>query len=85
MRVGGLVKQGSLWRGKNLNIRFELTDGSHEVTVAYRGQLPDLFREGQGVVAEGALDRSGTFQADTILARHDERYMPKEVAFALKK
>ena len=85
MRVGGLVKEGSLWRGENLAIRFELTDRGHEVTVAYRGQLPDLFREGQGVVAEGALDRSGMFQADTVLAKHDERYMPKEVADALKK
>jgi cytochrome c-type biogenesis protein CcmE len=85
MRVGGLVKEGSLWRGENLTVRFALTDGSHEVTVSYRGQLPDLFREGQGVVAEGALDSYGTFQADTILAKHDERYMPKEVADALKK
>lgn len=85
MRVGGLVKEGSLSRGDNLAVHFALTDGSSEVTVAYRGQLPDLFREGQGAVAEGALDTSGTFQADTILAKHDERYMPKEVADALKK
>jgi cytochrome c-type biogenesis protein CcmE len=85
MRVGGLVEEGSLWRGENLTVRFALTDGSHEVTVSYRGQLPDLFREGQGVVAEGALDSYGTFQADSILAKHDERYMPKEVADALKK
>jgi cytochrome c-type biogenesis protein CcmE len=85
MRVGGLVKEGSLWRGENLTVRFALTDGSNEVTVSYRGQLPDLFREGQGVVAEGALDTAGTFRADTILAKHDERYMPKEVADALKK
>jgi len=85
MRVGGLVKEGSLSRGDNLAVHFALTDGSSEVTVAYRGQLPDLFREGQGAVAEGALDISGTFQADTILAKHDERYMPKEVADALKK
>jgi cytochrome c-type biogenesis protein CcmE len=60
-------------------------DSNNEVTVAYRGQLPDLFREGQGVVAEGALDTAGRFQADTILAKHDERYTPKEVADALKK
>jgi cytochrome c-type biogenesis protein CcmE len=85
MRVGGLVKEGTLLRGENLAVRFELTDGSHALTVAYRGQLPDLFREGQGVVAEGALDPSGIFQADTILAKHDENYMPKEVADALKK
>ncbi|HEY2183487.1 MAG TPA: cytochrome c maturation protein CcmE [Xanthobacteraceae bacterium] len=85
MRVGGLVKEGTLVRGENLAVRFELTDGSHALTVAYRGQLPDLFREGQGVVGEGALDPSGVFQADTILAKHDENYMPKEVADALKK
>jgi cytochrome c-type biogenesis protein CcmE len=85
MRVGGLVEEGSLWRGENLTVRFALTDGNHEVTVSYRGQLPDLFREGQGVVAEGALDSYGMFQADTILAKHDERYMPKEVADALTK
>jgi cytochrome c-type biogenesis protein CcmE len=85
MRVGGLVKEGTLSRGKNLAIKFQLTDGSNAVTVAYRGQLPDLFREGQGVVTEGALDAHGTFQADTILAKHDESYMPKEVADALKK
>ena len=59
MRVGGLVKEGSLSRGDNLAVHFALTDGSNEVTVAYRGQLPDLFREGQGAVAEGALDISG--------------------------
>src|SRR5258708_7608486 len=85
MRVGGLVKEGSLWRGDNLAIRFALMDSNNEVTVAYRGQLPDLFREGEGVVAEGALDTAGRFQADTILAKHDERYTPKEVADALKK
>jgi cytochrome c-type biogenesis protein CcmE len=66
-------------------VRFEVTDGSREIAVAYQGVLPDLFREGQGVVAEGALDGSGTFNADTILAKHDETYMPKEVADALKK
>jgi cytochrome c-type biogenesis protein CcmE len=85
MRVGGLVKEGSVARGDNLAVRFALTDGSNEVTVSYRGQLPDLFREGQGAVAEGALEASGTFRADSILAKHDERYMPKEVADALKK
>src|SRR5262249_5519058 len=85
MRVGGLVKEGTLWHGDNLAIRFALTDGSHEATVSYRCQLPDLFREGQGVVAEGAVSATGTFQADTILAKHDEGYMPKEVADVLKK
>jgi cytochrome c-type biogenesis protein CcmE len=85
MRIGGLVKEGSLLRGDNLAVRFEVTDGTSTVTVAYRGLLPDLFREGQGIVAEGALDAKGTFQADSVLAKHDETYMPKEVAEALKK
>src|SRR5580658_10160854 len=85
IRLGGLVKTGSLVRSDNLKIRFDVTDGSREVAVAYQGVLPDLFREGQGVVAEGALDGSGVFNADTILAKHDENYMPKEVADALKK
>jgi len=85
IRLGGLVKPGSLTRGDNLLIRFEVTDGNREITVAYQGGVPDLFREGQGVVAEGALDAEGTFRADTILAKHDEKYMPREVADALKK
>jgi cytochrome c-type biogenesis protein CcmE len=85
IRLGGLVKGGSLIRSDNLKVRFDVTDGNHDVTVAYQGLLPDLFREGQGVVAEGALDPSGLFNADTILAKHDETYMPKEVADALKK
>ena len=84
IRLGGLVKAGSVVRGDNL-VRFDVTDGSREIAVAYQGVLPDLFREGQGVVAEGALDGSGFFADDTILARHDETYMPKEVADALKK
>jgi len=77
VRIGGLVKQGSLSRGDNLSVRFEVTDGATTVAVAYR--------EGQGVVAEGALDVGGTFRADSVLAKHDETYMPKEVAEALKK
>ena len=85
IRLGGLVKSGSLVRRDGLRVRFEVTDGKTEIPVAYQGVLPDLFREGQGVVAEGALDRTGTFDADTILAKHDETYMPKEVADALKK
>ena len=85
MRLGGLVKDGSITRGSDLNVRFEVTDGKSEIPVSYQGVLPDLFREGQGVVAEGALDAGGTFNADTILAKHDETYMPKEVADALKK
>jgi cytochrome c-type biogenesis protein CcmE len=85
IRLGGLVKTGSLVRSDDLKVRFALTDGSREIAVAYQGVLPDLFREGQGVVAEGMLDGSGVFNADTILAKHDETYMPKEVADALKK
>ena len=85
IRLGGLVKDGSVVRSDGLRVKFEVTDGKAEIPVAYQGVLPDLFREGQGVVAEGALDRSGTFAADTILAKHDETYMPKEVADALKK
>jgi cytochrome c-type biogenesis protein CcmE len=85
IRLGGLVKSGSLVRGDNLNVRFEVTDGNKSVAVSYTGILPDLFREGQGVVTEGALDVAGTFRADSVLAKHDETYMPKEVADALKK
>jgi cytochrome c-type biogenesis protein CcmE len=85
MRIGGLVKEGSISRGEGLAVRFEVTDGKRSVPVAYQGLLPDLFREGQGVVAEGALDPDGMFRADNVLAKHDERYMPKEVADALKK
>ena len=85
MRIGGLVKEGTLARGDNLAVRFEITDGTTTVPVNYRGLLPDLFREGQGVVAEGALDATGSFRAESVLAKHDENYMPKEVAEALKK
>jgi cytochrome c-type biogenesis protein CcmE len=84
LRIGGLVKDGSLIR-EGLSARFEVTDGNKSVPVTYIGALPDLFREQQGVVAEGKLDIAGIFRADTILAKHDERYMPKEVADALKK
>ena len=72
-------------RGDNLAVRFEVTDGNKPMPVTYTGILPDLFREGQGVVTEGALDAAGTFKADNVLAKHDETYMPKEVADALKK
>jgi cytochrome c-type biogenesis protein CcmE len=85
IRLGGLVKNGSVVRGNNMSVRFEVTDGKNGIPVNYQGALPDLFREGQGVVAEGALDASGTFKADSILAKHDETYMPKEVADALKR
>ena len=85
IRLGGLVKDGSVVQGDNLNVRFEVTDGKNGIPVSYQGVLPDLFREGQGVVAEGALEVGGTFKADSILAKHDESYMPKEVADALKR
>jgi len=85
IRIGGLVKEGSVSRGESLAVRFEVTDGKSTVPVSYQGLLPDLFREGQGIVAEGALDPAGTFRADSVLAKHDETYMPKEVADALKK
>src|SRR5260221_1707423 len=84
-RLGGLVQQGWLVRGDNLAVSFLVADGSATLPVSYKGILPDLFREGQGVVAEGALDPSGVFKADTVLAKHDETYMPREVADALKK
>jgi cytochrome c-type biogenesis protein CcmE len=84
-RLGGLVQPGSLTRGDNLAVSFKVADGSATLPVSYTGILPDLFREGQGVVAEGALDSSGVFKADTVLAKHDENYMPREVADALKK
>ena len=84
IRIGGLVKQDSWTRNGQENV-FTVTDGGADLVAHYTGILPDLFREGQGVVAEGALDGSGLFNADTILAKHDETYMPKEVADALKK
>jgi cytochrome c-type biogenesis protein CcmE len=84
IRVGGLVKPGSVQRGENLNIRFEVTDGKSDVAVRYQGIVPDLFREGQGVVTEGKLEAGG-IMADMVLAKHDERYMPREVVDALKK
>jgi cytochrome c-type biogenesis protein CcmE len=83
-RLGGLVKEGSVQR-EGQQITFEVTDAQKSLPVRYQGILPDLFREGQGVVAEGVLEGSGVFRADTVLARHDETYMPREVADALKK
>lgn len=85
VRIGGLVKDGSVQRGDNMRIRFEVTDGKSDVPVTFQGIVPDLFREGQGVVAEGKIEPGGTLDADTVLAKHDERYMPKEVVDALKK
>ena len=84
-RLGGLVEKGSLVRGEQLKVRFEVTDGQATIPVAYQGILPDLFGEGQGIISEGALDSSGVFRADTVLAKHDETYMPKAVADELKK
>ena len=85
LRVGGLVKADSLVKSTDETIEFTVTDGANELKVAYRGLLPDLFREGQGVVAEGVMVEPGQMRADTILAKHDERYMPREVVEALKK
>lgn len=85
IRIGGLVKPGSLKRGDNLQVSFDVTDGNKDVAVRYQGIVPDLFREGQGVVAEGKLEAGGFLAADTVLAKHDERYMPREVVDALKK
>ena len=84
IRLGGLVEKGSLVRTDGTTVKFIVTDTTRALPVVYSGQLPDLFREGQGVVAEGRLDAAGTLIADTVLAKHDERYMPKEVADALK-
>ena len=84
LRIGGLVKEGSIVR-EGISARFAITDGNADLPVVYQGILPDLFREQQGVVAEGKFDSGGIFQADNVLAKHDERYMPREVADALKK
>jgi cytochrome c-type biogenesis protein CcmE len=82
LRIGGLVKEGSITRD-GLLVRFEVTDGAKSLPVHYQGMLPDLFREKQGVVAEGTFE-NGVFVARTILAKHDEYYMPREVVDALK-
>ena len=84
MRVGGLVQEGSVARD-GLRATFAVTDLAHTIKVSYEGMLPDLFREGQGVVAEGRFNGAGLFIADTVLAKHDETYMPPEVAEALEK
>jgi len=84
-RIGGLVEKGSVVRGPQAAIRFVVTDGRTRIPVVYEGILPDLFREGQGVVAMGALTSDGVFNASQILAKHDERYMPPEVVDALKR
>ncbi len=86
LRLGGLVKQGSWQKASDgLTHKFFVTDTAHDIRVAYKGIMPDLFREGQGVVMEGRLQPDGSFRADEVLAKHDENYMPKEVADSLKK
>jgi cytochrome c-type biogenesis protein CcmE len=83
-RLGGLVRTGSLERGEELTVRFTVTDNAHDVKVVYTGILPDLFAEGQGVVAQGRMGPDGVFIAEQVLAKHDENYMPPEVADALE-
>lgn len=83
-RLGGLVADGSVKRGEGAKVEFVVTDTLKDLPVTYTGVLPDLFKEGQGVVAEGKLTPEGLFVADTVLAKHDETYMPPEVAKALE-
>jgi len=84
IRVGGLVVDGSVQRGEGLEISFTLTDGAATVDVSYAGILPDLFREGQGIIASGVLNTGARLQAEEVLAKHDENYMPPEVAAAME-
>jgi len=84
-RVGGLVVQGSVKRGEGVNVEFSVTDGTASVPVVYSGILPDLFREGQGIISIGQMNEQGVFVASEVLAKHDENYMPPEVGDALKK
>ena len=84
IRLGGMVEDGSVKKGGGTITTFSVTDQIKAVTVSYNGILPDLFREGQGVVTEGTLQPDGTFVADTVLAKHDENYMPRELAASLK-
>ena len=84
IRLGGLVAMGSVVRGEGTTVSFKVTDTLKEIPVTYTGVLPDLFREGQGVVAEGKLDAAGSFAADSVLAKHDENYMPPEVQKSLE-
>ena len=83
-RLGGLVEKGSVQRGAGAEVHFNVTDGKSTVAADFNGVLPALFREGQGVVATGAMNASGTFVANEVLAKHDEKYMPPEVAKALQ-
>jgi cytochrome c-type biogenesis protein CcmE len=84
IRLGGMVEKGSVTKGPGTVTSFAVTDTLKTVTVSYDGILPDLFREGQGVVTEGKMQPDGTFVADTVLAKHDENYMPRELAESLK-
>ena len=85
-RIGGLVEAGSVTRDKDaLTVRFRVTDTARTIPVVYTGLLPDLFREGKGVVAQGRIGADGTFRATEVLAKHDENYMPPEAADALRK
>ena len=84
IRLGGLVEKGSILRGQGTEVSFAVTDTQETVKVRYSGILPDLFREEQGVVTEGSFAQDGVFVADSVLAKHDETYMPKEVADSLK-
>ena len=84
VRVGGMVVDGSVRRGGGLEVSFSLTDGAGTVDVSYAGILPDLFREGQGIVAAGVLEAGAGLRADEVLAKHDENYMPPEVAEAME-
>ncbi len=85
LRIGGLVAPGSVVKSAGDRLVFSITDGANQIKVSYDGLPPDLFREGQGVVAEGVLEAPGQFRAETILAKHDERYLPREVVETLKK
>jgi cytochrome c-type biogenesis protein CcmE len=84
LRIGGLVEKGSVKRLEGAAVEFSVTDTAKALKVSFKGLLPDLFREGQGVIAEGTLAADGSFLADSVLAKHDETYMPPEVAKALK-
>ncbi len=85
MRVGGMVVKGSVQRSPDsLRVQFDLTDYGKPVTVVFTGILPDLFREEQGILAQGKMDKHGVFQADEVLAKHDENYMPPEIAESMK-
>lgn len=85
IRIGGMVTKGSLQRdSKSLHVSFVVTDTAESVKVEYTGILPDLFREGQGIIAQGKLDAQGVFQADEVLAKHDENYMPPEISESMK-